>query len=467
MAGGSGSEAEASGLVNTLQGHVDEIRSLIQCGICIRPLYEPFTLACGHTFCYTCLSSWFGGGRSKRTCPDCRAPVKTQPAPAYLVRAVVQMFTSRAELLDKGETTAEHSEHQKSESDRVDKDKADAHPQTGGLFGGLFKPKAPALKPLVDVDDGVMRCPHCQWELEDDACGGCGWVYRPDEGLTDYSITDDDYYDETDFDSMVDGEEAEEDEFGDLEDDDSVWGSYGDPYAHQFYLGVGAGDPTPSIFAPLAHALGEHAYHPHPWGQRVHDLDGSQYDEEEEDDDYDDMDSFIDDEEHAHGEDYDSDHSTVVDGTHSRVGGSPRRGLPQSGPTYVDTDNSDEDSEIEEDESSFVAPREPWEVSSPSHDEDTSSSPTYHDTRSSPMHSLIDDEDDEDDDEEEEAPHLATGRRRFYDSHPDPALEDLDDESASSSSPQGPPQELPGVQEPPPPMPSRLMIPRMSNQLVP
>lgn len=91
-------------LVHTLQGHVDDLRTLIQCGICIRPLYEPFTLACGHTFCYSvrsyiymrsrsyiltmlhqCLTSWFAGGRAKRTCPDCRAPVKTQPAPAYLV----------------------------------------------------------------------------------------------------------------------------------------------------------------------------------------------------------------------------------------------------------------------------------------------------------------------------------------------------------------------------------------------
>lgn len=74
MTARSGSGAEASGvsqfphlievtencgltrviqLVNTLQGHVDDIRTLIQCGICIRPLYEPFTIACGHTFCYS------------------------------------------------------------------------------------------------------------------------------------------------------------------------------------------------------------------------------------------------------------------------------------------------------------------------------------------------------------------------------------------------------------------------------
>ncbi len=41
-----------------------------------------------------CLSSWFAGGRSKRTCPDCRAPVKTQPAPAYLVSFHKLQFVS-------------------------------------------------------------------------------------------------------------------------------------------------------------------------------------------------------------------------------------------------------------------------------------------------------------------------------------------------------------------------------------
>ncbi|KAJ6094968.1 hypothetical protein N7467_002481 [Penicillium canescens] len=140
------SAAETSGLANTLQGHVDDIRTLIQCGICIRPLYEPFTLACGHTFCYSCLSSWFSGGRSKRTCPDCRAPVKSQPAPAYLVRAVVQMFTARAELLDKGETTMEHTKNRQEEAGKLDQDKSNNHPTQGGLFGGLFRPKAPPSK---------------------------------------------------------------------------------------------------------------------------------------------------------------------------------------------------------------------------------------------------------------------------------------------------------------------------------
>ncbi|KAJ5725714.1 uncharacterized protein N7483_007071 [Penicillium malachiteum] len=218
MAAEGSSTIESSVLANTLQSHVDDIRGLLQCGICVRPLYEPFTLACGHTFCYSCLASWFAAGRSKRTCPDCRAPVKTQPAPAYLVRAIVQLFTSRPELLDKEETTAEHSKNHQEESERLDKDKANTDPQSGGLFGGLFKEKPQQLKPVNDNDDGVTRCPHCNWELEDGLnCGGCGYIYQPDSEGTDYSGSD---FSDTDFDSMIEGDEDEDED----EDEDDFDG---------------------------------------------------------------------------------------------------------------------------------------------------------------------------------------------------------------------------------------------------
>ncbi|OOQ82184.1 RING finger domain protein [Penicillium brasilianum] len=432
MAGGDGSETEASGLVNTLQGHVDDIRSRLQCGICIRPLYEPFSLACGHTFCYTCLAQWFSGGRSKRTCPDCRAPVKTQPAPAYLVREIVHMFTSRAELLDKGETTAEHLSNRQAESEKLDQDKANTHPHTGGLFGGLFKPKAPALKPLIDVDDGVMRCPNCQWELEEDACGGCGWIYRPDEDITDYSGSDeDDYDDETDDDSMLDGEDPEDDEFGDIDVDDSAWGPYG-AYGRPFLFGEG-GPSAAALFGPFAHALGDHVYPPHPWGPvpAPGDYDSHYEDDdfEEEEDEYDEMDSFIDDEERTNGVQYDSDHSTVVG-----ANGPPNRASPtrRQGRPVVNLDSSDEDtSDPEDGDTTGVSFADGW-THHPSGVGASSSPPSqYHDTRSTPMgSSLVDDEasededgdddddeddievDDDDDDEDDEEPLVSRGRYR-------------------------------------------------------
>ncbi len=75
----------SAGLLQTLETSLDDLRSLITCRICIRPLYEPYTIECGHTFCYSCLRQWFDRDRTKKTCPDCRADVIRQPAPAYLV----------------------------------------------------------------------------------------------------------------------------------------------------------------------------------------------------------------------------------------------------------------------------------------------------------------------------------------------------------------------------------------------
>lgn len=311
----NGLGVDASGLSETLQGHVDDIRTLLQCGICIRPLYEPFTIACGHTFCYSCLTSWFAGGRSNKTCPDCRAPVKSQPAPAYLIRTLVQLFTSRAELLDKGETTAEHANHQREEAEKVDTDKKNTHPREGGLFRGTFsKARAPPPQPIVDLEDNVVRCPHCSWELEEGTdCTQCGYHQDMDSftGESDYMDEDDMLSEMTDY-----MDDEYEDAFGDVDVDDfwgdlpdafpvelaSLWGVHGIhrhngypsrpqlPYAHAGY------DDWPSLRAAMHDSLDEE-------------------EEEGEDEDEDDgeMDSFIDDDSHLGEGDYsESDRSTVV-----------------------------------------------------------------------------------------------------------------------------------------------------------
>ncbi|KAH8428705.1 uncharacterized protein LDX57_006393 [Aspergillus melleus] len=306
------SAGDTSGLSQTLQGHVDDIRSLIQCGICIRPLYEPFTLGCGHTFCYTCLTSWFGGGRSNKTCPDCRAPVKSEPSPAYLVRAVVQLFTSRAELLDKGETTAEHIHHQREEAEKIDKDKKNPHPREGGLFKGTFnRSRNTIAPPVVDLEDGVLRCPHCSWELEEDSnCMQCG--YRPEDGSSTGSSEDlSDIDENSEMTDYVDDEA--EDGFNEV--DDFGWNDLYDgmpidafPFdLHQLY--ELHRNPYPHharhVHAPFGHGMPSDD-----WGQN------DTQDSEEEDEEDTDMDSFIDDEEHyGHGEyDTESDRSTVVGG---------------------------------------------------------------------------------------------------------------------------------------------------------
>lgn len=268
------------------------------------------------------------------------------------------MFTSRAELLDKGETTAEHSKNQKEEAERLDKDRANTHPQSGGLFGGLFRPKVPSLKPVVDVDDGVVRCPSCAWELEDgEHCPGCGWQYRPDEDRTDYSGSDD--LTDTDYDSM-DEEigEMEEDEFGDIEDSDSVWG-YEFQGVRPEYFDTGPSDAFAQIRSIVDGVYQSHGL-PHPQSHLPGTFtDESEY-EEEEDDDYDDQDSFIDDEHHVNeADDSESDRDTVVGSTPVQHPPLPARGPSGFGRqsrfrgTFTDSEDDDDEEEYD-DENSYM-----------------------------------------------------------------------------------------------------------------
>lgn len=328
------------------------------------------------------------------------------------------MFTSRAELLDKGETTAEHSKNQREEAERLDNDKANTHPQSGGLFGGLFKAKAPSLKPVVDVDDGVVRCPSCAWELEDgEHCPGCGWQYRPDEDGTDYSGSDD--FTDTDDDSLDDEiRDMEDDEFGDIEDDDSVWG-HDVQAVPPGYFDNGASDAFAQIRSIVDGVYQSHGWLSHQSPIRGTFTDGSEYDEEheglyphppfrgtftdseydeEEDDEYDDQDSFIDDEHRVNElEDAESDCDTVVGSTPIQHPPLPPRGPPGfAAPPYAttseecevddddDDDEEDDDSEDSEDEDVSVLS---WDTDPPSQAEGTSSSPAYHDTRFSPSSS--------------------------------------------------------------------------------
>lgn len=81
----NGNNESSEGLLRILENTVEDIRTLVTCRVCVRPMYEPYMISCGHTFCYSCLAQWFCAHRHSKTCPDCRASVEHQPAPAYIV----------------------------------------------------------------------------------------------------------------------------------------------------------------------------------------------------------------------------------------------------------------------------------------------------------------------------------------------------------------------------------------------
>ncbi|KAK2748287.1 E3 ubiquitin ligase [Myotisia sp. PD_48] len=183
-------DTACAGLLTELKAHVDDIRALIYCGICMKPLYEPFTISCGHTFCYSCLLQWFTSNPHIKTCPGCRAQIRDIPAPAYLVRDIVHMIVARSELADTNENVAEHEANKLAELEKVERDRNNEDPETGGLFQGCFRKRA-RPRPIRDPYDDVDRCPHCIWELEEGECLQCGYVESDISGLS-VSVPDDD-----------------------------------------------------------------------------------------------------------------------------------------------------------------------------------------------------------------------------------------------------------------------------------
>ncbi|KAI9670368.1 MAG: hypothetical protein M1817_004411 [Caeruleum heppii] len=177
---------------------LESIRAKATCNICIRLLYEPYTLGCGHTFCYSCLCQWFDGKKMNKTCPECRSKVTERPAPAYLVKDIVEIFINRLDMMPAGETVEQHRKWRSEDVKLVERDKANTDRKTGGLFRGAFSSK-PRLHAFRDEGDGVHRCPLCAWELEDGRCEQCG-VAVDSEGLV---VSDDDEEDTDSFPSSV------------------------------------------------------------------------------------------------------------------------------------------------------------------------------------------------------------------------------------------------------------------------
>ncbi|RMZ80710.1 hypothetical protein DV738_g2701, partial [Chaetothyriales sp. CBS 135597] len=183
--------ATGNSLLTTFQRHIEDMRGLTLCKICLRPFYEPFTLACGHTYCYSCLRDWLNGPRELRAekgCPDCRQKIETEPSPNYTLRDLVHMFVNRVELLPEDESVEEHERGKHAEAKVLADDR-----KGSGVFRGMFKRTRLPLfgfdRAFRDAADGVDRCPKCMWEMEEGECNSCGWP-RIDYSDDDFDSAD-------------------------------------------------------------------------------------------------------------------------------------------------------------------------------------------------------------------------------------------------------------------------------------
>ncbi|KAI0997626.1 hypothetical protein K3495_g10561 [Podosphaera aphanis] len=186
---------------------IECIRALVTCSICDQLLYEPWTIACGHTYCYSCLCSWFCQDKRNKSCPECRSRVEAMPAPSFLIKQLVDVVLVRSKFTDIDESVEQHQKKKLEEIALVDKDKNSSQ----GLFQGMFA-KAPN-KLWRDDSDGVLRCPGCGFEHEGGRiCTNCGEEIDDEDNVYDLDEVD---MESTDYESMgfTVGVDSDEDSF--------------------------------------------------------------------------------------------------------------------------------------------------------------------------------------------------------------------------------------------------------------
>lgn len=310
----------------------DVLRAITTCKVCFRMLYEPYTLGCGHTYCYSCLCQWFTNGENrKKTCPDCRTAVMRTPAPAYALRDIVRELLNRAELLPESETVEEHERAKLEEAAIVDEDKADDNSETGGLFKGRFplsrnvKNPLRHLRPIHDDSDGVHRCPQCLYEIEPGegiSCGRCGWEYSgsDEDSANETGSLDED--EELDADLDMDDEEFEAtingtlDHLGAYDSDDYYPGDpdwpadFDEPMSMRWFMSSDSDSSSNGVPAPRRRNRDGHL------DQEVDDNRENEDDDDDDDDDDDEADSsmegFIDDDEEQSLGESESSSSTTI-----------------------------------------------------------------------------------------------------------------------------------------------------------
>ncbi|KAI9757112.1 MAG: hypothetical protein M4579_003590 [Chaenotheca gracillima] len=171
------SDGKSEALLRVFTSDLESVRSMTTCNICFKMLYEPYTLSCGHTCCYVCLRTWFHENRHRKTCPDCRCKITQQPAPAYLIKDIVNVLVNRPELIPDGETVDEHRKWRQEALELVERDKATSSGPNLGLFNGCFALNRTRPRAILDEEDGVTRCPSCQHELEHNRCYRCALLF--------------------------------------------------------------------------------------------------------------------------------------------------------------------------------------------------------------------------------------------------------------------------------------------------
>lgn len=135
------------------------------------------------------------------------------------MKEIVNVFVTRAQLMPADETPEEHGKLRAEEAALVERDKTNTDARAGGLFRGCFRAMPRIVHTIRDREDGVERCPFCNWEVEDGMCGRCEMFFDQD-GVLMSDASDSPVYDSGEGFSS----DEELDEEVDLADDETAMG---------------------------------------------------------------------------------------------------------------------------------------------------------------------------------------------------------------------------------------------------
>ncbi|TPX69353.1 hypothetical protein SpCBS45565_g02498 [Spizellomyces sp. 'palustris'] len=173
-----------------LKHHTSRLSALdshLHCAICTSYFVGPYNLECGHMFCYNCILAWFNNlqqnSRPKR-CPTCRADTTCRPRYERTVSRLVEDYL-----------TVVNDEESRNILQSI-KALRDSHAALPNQPFHEHFPNDGGDRVLPDVDDGVVRCSRCNWEVLNGTCQGCGNVYRDArESEEEEELEDVEYFD--------------------------------------------------------------------------------------------------------------------------------------------------------------------------------------------------------------------------------------------------------------------------------
>ncbi|KAF9968377.1 hypothetical protein BGZ70_004537 [Mortierella alpina] len=186
----------------------------LQCSICVDYFSSPFTVECGHTFCYACLRSWL---QIHKSCPTCRTKLLRRPTLSFNIRE--QVHSSIARLPEPERKIAQEKMH-------ADEQSMQRVQSKGDVWKDIFKPLSleGIGNTIVDAEDGVRRCVSCGWEVRGGICVNCSNLFSDVEGSdldsqdnTDQESEEPDAYDTHD--SFIDDDGDSADGYGGSESD--------------------------------------------------------------------------------------------------------------------------------------------------------------------------------------------------------------------------------------------------------